>query len=599
MEEHSQPKVKLVKSKSNVGPYEVFEFYVDSSPGRDKRHVDVLLVHGLIGDPIKSWGGSLDRDNTVSACWPSRLAIDKQSEATFWTLGYPAPLFDKELNRIQSAITEEGKAALVELARAGLGEKPIIFVTHSLGGLLAKAILAESAKCESHSPERQILESTRAVIFAGTPHAGSLQAKWRFLIPFVVHLVTKGLSALVVALATLAAAVGLPVLSVSVFGLTWQATLGGLLATVASVILGVWLGSRLAPGRHVLMLDPNNPSLRTLTLDFQGVRSKHTFFTDSFFEQKALWGLFLVVPWWSANPDCSLTGILADHISMCKDPYARPLQHRVAERVESACSGKTIPVFGKRLKPLLKDDDEFASAFAVLFADTPGDRGKAEKTFRTFLREKMGRAEFVPASTELDLALRSRFDGDKLVSDLWYEQTLAEELRDLRKKAKKELENGFRSASGSAGLTLIPFHRSLRTIEHICAGDLPAPGFSNNSDRDLLLGLIDDAREKIDNLCPEQKRSRPDGTGEEYLFDTGGSTRRLLLRMSCMLQAAEVVQEYVGKGKMAQQGKELAAVLAQLQTAFDDALAEFRTKLSPRTVPPASLTSVKSETKSA
>ena len=54
MEEHSQPKVTL-KEKNGVGPYKISKFCVDGSP-EPNTQVDVVLIHGLTGDPIKTWG---------------------------------------------------------------------------------------------------------------------------------------------------------------------------------------------------------------------------------------------------------------------------------------------------------------------------------------------------------------------------------------------------------------------------------------------------------------------------------------------------------------------------------------------------------------
>lgn len=65
---------------------------------------------------------------------------------------------------------------LIELmASKGIGSKPIVFVAHSLGGLLVKEML-RSATDADDSEWRKIAENTRLVVFMATPHTGATLA---------------------------------------------------------------------------------------------------------------------------------------------------------------------------------------------------------------------------------------------------------------------------------------------------------------------------------------------------------------------------------------------------------------------------------------
>ena len=74
-------------------------------------------------------------------------------------------------------------------ARTGCRQRPIVFVAHSLGGLVVKQALIE-AKKQTHDPDlRDIYDSTHAVIFFGTPHRGSRLASWSLLLSNIAQAV--------------------------------------------------------------------------------------------------------------------------------------------------------------------------------------------------------------------------------------------------------------------------------------------------------------------------------------------------------------------------------------------------------------------------
>lgn len=62
----------------------------------------------------------------------------------------------------------------LEAERRSQSSRPIIFVAHSLGGIVVKEALRRSYGFESHHNHlRQIYESTAAIMFFGTPHGGA------------------------------------------------------------------------------------------------------------------------------------------------------------------------------------------------------------------------------------------------------------------------------------------------------------------------------------------------------------------------------------------------------------------------------------------
>ncbi|VVQ26479.1 hypothetical protein PS928_06641 [Pseudomonas fluorescens] len=59
-----------------------------------------------------------------------------------------------------------------KLDNAGLGDRPIVFITHSMGGLVVKALLVGS-QVQADRGRKRVAGSTRGIVFCATPHRGS------------------------------------------------------------------------------------------------------------------------------------------------------------------------------------------------------------------------------------------------------------------------------------------------------------------------------------------------------------------------------------------------------------------------------------------
>lgn len=78
----------------------------------------------------------------------------------------------------QGTIESRANEFLDHLATAGVGEggRPVVFVGHSMGGLIVKSIVAQGM--DSDRPEeRAVAANTKAIMFLGTPHRGTPVAK--------------------------------------------------------------------------------------------------------------------------------------------------------------------------------------------------------------------------------------------------------------------------------------------------------------------------------------------------------------------------------------------------------------------------------------
>ncbi|KAG6063054.1 hypothetical protein E4U32_001681 [Claviceps aff. humidiphila group G2b] len=148
--------------------------------------VDIVLVHGLNGDPQKTWTAS-------NGCfWPADLLPTalKGAHANILTYGYNADVYSRKNDRSASDnyIHQHAQTLVTNLTMfrksEGTFRNPIIWVSHSLGGILVKrAILySNDVKATHHEDYRSIFISTYGLIFLGTPHAGSDAATWGLML---------------------------------------------------------------------------------------------------------------------------------------------------------------------------------------------------------------------------------------------------------------------------------------------------------------------------------------------------------------------------------------------------------------------------------
>lgn len=125
--------------------------------------LDVVFIHGLDGDAVKTWSRA-----EAESFWPRWLAAEFDDVA-FWTVDYDAwssgwrgqsmPMQDRAVN------------LMAQLQNNGIGERPLLFVTHSMGGLLAKEILLHAA--DGRTEFAPFATAAKGMVFLATPHTGA------------------------------------------------------------------------------------------------------------------------------------------------------------------------------------------------------------------------------------------------------------------------------------------------------------------------------------------------------------------------------------------------------------------------------------------
>ncbi|KAI9761267.1 MAG: hypothetical protein M1840_001991, partial [Geoglossum simile] len=156
-------------SLGQLGPQVLFHV-----TAKDHSGVDVIFVHGLRGSSLGTWSKGV-------VCWPrDLLKIDIQDalyDARIITWGYDSSAANVFSYASKESIFGHAETLLEDLSRLRAGKtRPVIFLGHSLGGLVIKQALIKSAEYNSHGRHPtlgEIYASTKSVIFLGTPHRGS------------------------------------------------------------------------------------------------------------------------------------------------------------------------------------------------------------------------------------------------------------------------------------------------------------------------------------------------------------------------------------------------------------------------------------------
>ena len=137
---------------------------------RPDRVADVIFVHGLDGDARTTWHPK-DRPD---AFWPAWLGEDVPAVGV-WSLGYAVSASAWKGHTMPLADRATNVLDLLELD--GIGRRPIVFICHSLGGLLVKQVL-RSAGDFGNPAWKAIATQTKAIVFLSTPHSGADLASW-------------------------------------------------------------------------------------------------------------------------------------------------------------------------------------------------------------------------------------------------------------------------------------------------------------------------------------------------------------------------------------------------------------------------------------
>ena len=373
-----------------------------SSSEANEPQVDVVFIHGL-GSDAGAWVNEETKFN-----WPEGLAGHQHLRA--FAIEYFSPKLSAGDSAVKADYQSLASKLLHDLKIKDVGTRPVVFVAHSLGGIIVKQALRIAE--QNKSP---IFEKARSVVFLSTPHAGATIA-------------TLG--------TTLERFLPLPLVS----SLTSQ------LQNAAPPLLEL------------------NRWYRTIT----------HIETHAFYETQRTYAVQVVDPLSADPGTFGCEPLRAegkDHITISKPRDKNDeLFVAVAKIIEGVWEreqeGKGYPVLRRWIREIL--DYSILKAYKEVgnFRDVPTeDRLRLELRLRDKLREKFA-ADPLDARTERKIR-NSNFDFDTFALSLWLEKTVSEQLEALIKYIEKA-QDAVRVSSKPA--TLIPLYRAARTLDRVLFG---------------------------------------------------------------------------------------------------------------------------------
>lgn len=133
-----------------------------------ERKADIIFIHGLGGSSHSTWRFSSPRKKD-HFFWPVELGLDLPN-CGIWCIGYPAGF--SAMGPIGMAIEKRAGNIAQKMANSGLGQRPIFFISHSMGGLIIKSLLVGS-QVNADKDRKRIARQTCGIVFCATPHRGS------------------------------------------------------------------------------------------------------------------------------------------------------------------------------------------------------------------------------------------------------------------------------------------------------------------------------------------------------------------------------------------------------------------------------------------
>lgn len=201
---HAMQASHAARALANLDRETVMEKYPDGlyvlhpqTRGNQPIKADVLFIHGILGAAFKTWRqkdrsvsseeDDIEGGNDYTECWPKSwlaadcpniriLSVEYDTHLSDWTSSCPA-------ENQRKSLAYRSQELLKKLLEAGVGQRPVVWVAHSMGGLLVKKMLLDAAE----DPEMQnLLKNTKGILFYSVPHHGTFMAEYSVSVRYLL-----------------------------------------------------------------------------------------------------------------------------------------------------------------------------------------------------------------------------------------------------------------------------------------------------------------------------------------------------------------------------------------------------------------------------
>ena len=154
------------------------------------RKADIVFVHGLGGHFWSTWHPQ--GSDKYTNFFPAWLGEDFPNYGV-WSMSYDSS--PVKFQGSEMPIIELADYMATELVDSNdLGERPLIFITHSMGGILVKQML-RNAQDYGDSYRKRLVQQAKGIVYIATPHSGASLASLLKFLGLITSVNTKELEA--------------------------------------------------------------------------------------------------------------------------------------------------------------------------------------------------------------------------------------------------------------------------------------------------------------------------------------------------------------------------------------------------------------------